>query len=112
MSSILETITHMIGPSGDYTYFNTDLIIHINAAFSRLCQLGVGPKTPFHISDETAEWSDFMEDDGMLEDVKQYIYLKTRIAFDPPANSFLEEAIQKQIDQLEWLMNSVAEVGY
>lgn len=111
-SSILETIAHMIGPSNDYTYFNTDLIININSAFSRLCQLGVGPEKPFHISDETAEWKDFIDDDGQLEDVKQYIYLKVRLVFDPPANSFLIETMQKQIDTLEWLLNSVAEVGY
>lgn len=112
MESILGTITHMIGPSEDYTYFNTDLIIHINAAFSRLCQLGVGPERPFHITGAEEEWSDFIDDPGYMEDVKQYIYLKTRLSFDPPGNSFLVDSIEKQVEKLEWLLNSVAEVDY
>lgn len=112
MDSILGTITHMIGPSDDYDYFNTDLIVHINAAFSRLCQLGVGPEVPFHISSDTDQWQDFIFNEGHMEDVKQYIYLKVKLAFDPPANSFLTDCIEKQIEQLEWLLNSVAEVGY
>lgn len=112
MDSILKTITHMIGPNEDYEYFNTDLIVHINAAFSRLCQLGVGPEQPFFITGANETWSGFISESGHMEDVKQYIYLKTRLAFDPPANSFLVDSMEKQIDQLEWLLNSVAEVGY
>lgn len=112
MDSILGTITHMIGPSEDYTYFNTDLIVHINAAFSRLCQLGVGPKTPFHISGSTEEWTDFIADVGHLEDVKQFVYLSVKLVFDPPSNSFVMDAMKNQLEKLEWLLNSVAEVGY
>ena len=112
MDSILETITHMIGPSGDYSYFESDLIVHINAAFSRLCQLGVGPSSPFRITGKSETWDEFLTDEGEMEDVKQYVYLKVRYTFDPPANSFLTDAMEKQINQLEWLLNSVAEVGY
>jgi hypothetical protein len=32
--------------------------------------------------------------------------------FDPPQNSFLMDALEKKIEKLEWLLNSVAEVGY
>ena len=112
MDSILKTITHMIGPSEDYEYFNTDLIVHINAAFSRLCQLGVGPEHPFYITGPEEEWSDFIDDPGYMEDVKQYVYKKVKLDFDPPPNSFLIDALEKQIDKLEWLLNSAAEVDY
>ena len=112
MESILKTISHMIGPSEDYDYFDTDLIIHINTAFSRLCQLGVGPSEPFHITDENDEWTDFIADEGYLEDVKTFIYLNVKHDFDPPQNSFLMDALEKKIEKLEWLLNSVAEVGY
>lgn len=111
MDSILNTIKKLLGPDADYTHFDSEIIININAAFSRLCQLGVGPELPFKITDDSAVWSDFI-DDGFLEEVKQYIYLKVKLAFDPPTNSFLLESINKQIDRLEWLMNSVSEVGY
>lgn len=112
MESILKTISHMIGPSEDYDYFDKDLIIHINAALSRLCQLGVGPKTPFHITDENDVWTDFINEEGFMEDVKTFIYLSVKHDFDPPQNSFLMDALEKKIEKLEWLLNSVAEVGY
>ena len=111
MDSILNTIKKQLGPEVDYTHFDSEIIININAAFSRLCQLGVGPDLPFKIEDDTAVWTDFI-DNGFLEEVKQYIYLKVKLVFDPPTSSFLLESINRQIDQLEWLMNSVSEVGY
>ena len=111
MNSILNSVKKQLGAEADYAHFDSEIIISINAAFSRLCQLGVGPDTPFKISDATAVWTDFIED-GHLEDVKQYIYLKVKLVFDPPSNSFLLDSINKQIDTLEWLMNSVSEVGY
>ncbi len=83
--SILKTIRKMIGPAEDYQYFDTDLIININSAFSRLCQLGVGPSDPFKITGEDEIWSDFMPD-GYQEEVKTYVYLKMRLIFDPPTN--------------------------
>lgn len=110
--SILITIRNMIGPSASYDVFDTDLIVNINAAFSRLCQLGVGPATPFKISDEMAVWSDFMTDDGQLADVKQYIYLKTRMIFDTPASGTVANAFKEQIDMLEWTLKEVARFGY
>lgn len=109
--SILNSIKKLLGPEEDYTHFDKDIILHINAAFSRLCQLGVGPSTPFKIRSAEEVWTDFIED-GMLEDVKQYVYLKVKVIFDPPSNSSLLNAMDVQINQLEWLMNSVAEVGY
>jgi hypothetical protein len=112
MESILKTISHMIGPSEDYDYFNTDLIIHINTAFSRLCQLGVGPSEPFYITDESDHWDDFISEEGHMEDIKTFIYCNVKHDFDPPTNSFLMEALERKIEKLEWLLNSVAEVGY
>lgn len=110
--SILKTIRQMIGPSASYEVFDTDLIININAAFSRLCQLGIGPSKPFKITDDTDEWSDFMDEDEMPEEVKQYIYLKTRMIFDTPASGTVSNAFQAQIDMLEWTMKEVAQFGY
>ena len=66
-SSILKTIRRMMGPDEDYEYFDQDLIIHINAAFSRLCQIGVGPETPFRITGTEETWGMFM-DDGYQEE--------------------------------------------
>ena len=76
--SILKTIRAMIGPSASYEVFDTDLIININVAFARLCQLGVGPEQPFKITGETETWNDFMPADELSDEVKQYLsqYMK------------------------------------
>ena len=109
--SILKTIRKLIGPAEDYNYFDTDLIIGINAAFSRLCQLGVGPETPFKVTGEEEVWTDFM-DDGYQEEIKQYVFLKTKLLFDPPANSTIVNVYKEQIDMLEWTLKEVSRFGY
>lgn len=110
-TSILKTIRRLIGPSEDYEHFDTDLIIHINSAFSRLCQLGVGPEKPFKIHDDSETWCDFI-DDGHLEEVKQYVYLKVRLIFDPPASSTVINVYKEEIEKLEWLLKEVSYSGY
>lgn len=109
--SILRTIRKLIGPEEDYSYFDTNLIICINAAFSRLCQLGVGPETPFKVTGEEEVWTDFM-DDGYQEEIKQYIFLKTKLLFDPPANATIVNVYKEQIDMLEWTLKEVSRFGY
>lgn len=110
--SILITIRKMIGPSETYDVFDTDLIVNINSAFSRLCQLGVGPTTPFKITGENESWYDFMPEASFPEEVKQYIYLKTKMIFDPPASGTVTNAYKEQIDMLEWTLKEVAHFGY
>ena len=111
--SILKTIAKMMGPSIGDDYFNPDFIWHINAALSRLCQLGVGMTAPepYHITGEGNKWSEFIED-GQLEEVKQYIWLKVKQVFDPPTANAVKAAYDERIKELEWLMREVAEVGY
>lgn len=75
----------------------------INAAFFILYQLGVGNDTsrPFRITGATQKWSDFITD-GTMEIVKDCVYFRVKLAFDPPANSFLVENMKKQIDEYEF----------
>lgn len=102
--SILLTVKKMLGIAEEYHAFDLDITIHINSAFLTLNQLGVGPEKPFQITGDTEIWSDFV-DTNEVPGVQTYVYLKTRLAFDPPTNSFLVDAIQKQIAELEWRMN-------
>lgn len=87
----------------DYTAFDTDLILHINSVFAILYQLGVGrdPTTPFHIEDASSKWTDFI-DDGQVELVKSYMYMKVKLLFDPPQNSALLTAMKESITEFEW----------
>lgn len=103
--SILKSTKKILGLDADYTPFDLDVITHINAAFSILNQLGVGPVDGFMIEDDTAVWGDFVVPNNQLHLVKTYVYLKTRILFDPPATSYLIEATNQQIKEYEWRLN-------
>lgn len=102
MDSILNTIKKMLGIETDYSEFDFQIIVSINSAFMILNQLGVGPSTTFAIRDSTALWSDFL--DGItvnVEGVKEYVYLKTRLVFDPPTVGSVIDAYNRQISELE-----------
>lgn len=100
--SILSTVKKCVGIEEDYTAFDIDIITCINAAFSILHQLG---NPPFSISDKSATWGDYVTDESVVNAVKQYIILKTRVNFDPPANSSVLESMKNQIQELEWRIN-------
>jgi hypothetical protein len=105
MESILTSIKKLLGIEEDYVQFDSDIIMGINSAIMALGQLGVELAAGFMISDKTAKWTDLIGDRKDIEGVKQYILLKTKLVFDPPSNSFLIDAINKQISELEWRIN-------
>lgn len=111
MDSILNDIKKMLGLDPDYNAFDTDVIININSAFMTLQQLGVGPVNGFSISGVDDKWFDFMEQSTLLEESKRYIYLKTRLGFDPPTSSFVIDTIERMIKESEWRMYISAEEG-
>lgn len=105
MDSILTSIKKLLGITEEYDHFDPDIIMHINSVFSVLTQLGVGPASGFFISDKTAVWSDFVDSDSRLEMLKSYMYLKVKLLFDPPLGTASIEAINRQINELEWRIN-------
>lgn len=108
--SILDTILKLLGPEGDYTHFGVDVIIHINGAFERLCDLGIGPSTPFYIESNVEPWSAFVTTTPMRR-VIRFVYLYVKLIFDPPSSSYVAQLYKDELDKLEWTLNSVAEVG-
>lgn len=100
--SILQDVKQMVGQEWDDDTYDTDIMIHINAVFFTLNQLGVGPEDGFSISDKDQLWSSYTTPPRNLDAVKSYIYLRVRLLFDPPTNSFLVTSLQKQVDQIEW----------
>lgn len=106
MDSILEYVKKLLGVNEvEDGFFDTDLMGHINSAFSTLTQLGVGPKKGFGIEDSNTQWTDYPVDESLLGFVKDYIYLKTKLKFDPPLNASVLESINRQISELEWRLN-------
>ena len=111
MESILTSIKKMLGITEDYTYFDNDIIMHINSVLMTLNQLGVGPDEPAFITSEMDTWEKVFGDRKDIEAVKTYIYIKVRIVFDPPTSSFVLEAMSRTASELEWRLNVQAETN-
>jgi len=110
MDSILTSIKKLLGIDESIEDFDLDLIIHINSVFMILNQMGVGPEEGYTISSKDNVWSEFTNDNNSIEAVKSYVYLKTRLMFDPPTgSSALVESINNMIKELEWRLYIVGE---
>ena len=105
MESILQTIKLKLGLNPDYeSAFDESIKTSINSAFVRLKTLGVGPLSgaPFHITGDTETWDDFFGEDDPNDMVKDYVYLKTKLAFDIPSTSFVIESYKHQLEEMEF----------
>ena len=104
--SILDSVKKVIGMDPSYTAFDIDIIMHINTQFSKLYNLGVGPKNAaFEIEDKNAKWSDFLQGKTNINMVKTYVYMAVRLIFDPPPTSFGIEAVKTEIQEMGWRLN-------
>lgn len=99
--SILNSMKRPLGIELDYTEFDFDLVLLINGNLMTLAQNGVG-KTGFRITGPDETWSDFLGDFSDVEMAKTYVYLKTKLAFDPPSTSGVLEAYNKEADECLW----------
>lgn len=101
---ILYTIKKMLGVSLEDSPFDMEIMVGINSAIMVLNQIGVGP-SGFVVTGIEQTWSDLLDDFTDLEAVKSYIYIRTRLVFDPPTNSFLVNALQDQMKEYEWRLS-------
>lgn len=111
--SILLSIKKLLGMDPiEFTQYDTDLIIHINTIIEFLNQLGVDIPEGFKINDENALWSDYLnkpEYNNIKDSIKNYIYLRVRLVFDPSSNSSLLNSINDTIKELEWRIRTYIE---
>jgi hypothetical protein len=104
-TSILDSTKKALGIAPDYDAFDPDITMHINSVFVTLHQLGVGPAEGFAIEGPDEEWSTFLGDNKLLNNVRSYVYLRVRLLFDPPATSFTLDAMKQQAQEFEWRIN-------
>lgn len=102
MDSILTSIKKLLGIAETDENFDHDIIMHINAAFAVLNQLGVGPKDGLYIEDADSNWDEFTDDDPRLNFVKDYVYCKVRVIFDPPSSGAAMDVLKQAISEYEW----------
>lgn len=105
--SILQSVRAAVGLDKEDDSFDFELIIHINNAIATMVQNGVGK--PLHITGVDEEWKDFKDPNQVLADlemfqsVKAYVFLKTKILFDPPPPStikYMDEAANEVLWRL------------
>lgn len=110
MESVLITIKKLLGIAAEYKHFDDQIVAYINSTFVALYHLGV-LKTPKFVSSELETWTDiFGENVKDIDMIKVYVKTKVQVMFDPPTSSFVLEAMNRQIDEMEWRLNSMADV--
>lgn len=107
--SILQSTKKILDIEETYTAFDFSVMTHINTAFSKLNQLGVGPEVGFEIVDADATWDTFLASNPKYNMVKTYVYLVVRSLFDPPQSSIANTMMKEQIEQFEWRLNALRE---
>lgn len=107
--SIFESIKSMLGPDTEYEVFDPDILVFINGVLSTLTQLGIGPLNGFRITGPNETWRDYLGDREDIDSVKTYIYMKVRMAFDPPSSSAVMSAYKEACQEFEWRLNVAVE---
>lgn len=106
-SNILKSVKNNVGLPDDYLVYDEDVLMAINTALSTLTQLGVGPELGFEI-EETSTWEDLLGGDFRLNLVRNFVILKVRLLFDPPATSFGITAMEKNLEEMAWRIEVAA----
>ncbi len=110
LESILISIKKNLGLDSSVTDFDTDITIHINAAFATLNQIGIGPDDGFAISDENDTWEDFLQSDSPLYNlVQEYVYLRVKLGFDTPTSSIIVDTYKQLIAENEWRLRELSD---
>jgi hypothetical protein len=107
--SILTSVKRMCGVDEADINFDLEIITHINTALLSLNQLGVGPTNGFMITSKSENWYDLLGVGANMIAAKTFVYLKVRLVFDPPTSSFVVDAMERQVKELEWRLNVQAE---
>lgn len=110
MESILTETKKIVGMAEEYTAFDVDMILFINSALSTAELAGAGLTTKISISSKEDTWEELGLDENNLSMLKNYVYLKAKLMFDPPQTSFAIEAIERQIEGFEYKMRTNAEL--
>ena len=109
---VLSDIKKMVGFDDEYKAFDIDITILINSVLSVLEQVGVPIKQHLPIGDANGQpdWEDVFDDKTSLDMIKQYLYLRVKMVFDPPANGTIMDFYKETMRELEWRINLEEEV--
>lgn len=100
--SIFKSTKVMLDIADGDASFDNNVLSFINAALSDLTDLGAGPSDGLVVTGDTEEWEALTENASDTERIKNWVYLKVRLFWDPPQTSFLLDAHTRQIDEAAW----------
>ena len=102
MDSILNSVKEYNGIVPEYTHFDSIIMSLINSEFSKLTQLGCGPKEGYQITGPDESWTDYLISPEKLNYVRSYICIRVKLLFDPPTNSSILQALKESANEYEW----------
>lgn len=102
--NVLQIVKKLLGIDPSIDAFDMDIRMHVNSVLLNLEQLGVGLKI-YSVNTGNETFGDLTDDTQLAGRLPTYFYLKVRLLFDPPSTSFVIDAIQKQIQEIEWRLN-------
>ena len=106
MESILDDIKKLLGIPKENDHFDKDIVIFINAAFAALFQLGVGSKEhAYKIEGVENTWDEFIGTSTNIENVKTYVFMSVKLAFDPPSTGPAMNSLKELLKETEWRLN-------
>ena len=108
--SILTSIKQMLGIEEDDTDFDLEIIAHINAAFSTLWQIGIGPKDGYELKDKSETWDEYTTSINMLSSIKLYVADRVKLVWDSSTSpSFVVTEVRKDMEEHYWRLSIMAD---
>ena len=113
-NSILQDVRTAVGLDATTSDFDTELIMHINSAIGRLNQNGVG--NFLVVENEGQVWNDLLNPlqtagNQYFQLVPLFVALSTKLIFDPPPPSTVEQYVNN-IEQSLWRLKLAYEEPY
>jgi hypothetical protein len=102
--SILKSTKTQLDIASDDSSFDNQVMGYLNGVLPDLLDFGLGPSEGFFIEDDSATWEDLLGDGaiGQLGRVKNWVWLKVRLLWDPPQTSFHLDSHEKLINEAAW----------
>ena len=106
--TIIQHVRETLGLNGESTDFEAEVKMLITASISILIQSGIG-RPDFELSD-TSTWDDFkdptVDNNEQWSLVPTYVYLKTKLAFDPPPQLSTVEFYKEYTSEVLWRLRA------
>lgn len=103
--SILTSTKQILNISAADTAFDQDILTLINSTLSTVNQLGIGDAATMFVEDNTKTWTQLSLPPEQTHMLKTYVFLQTRIVFDPPPTSFALAALKEQAEEFQWRLS-------